>query len=105
MRDFVYKYACDAYYREGDRFELLMPAGAEVLSADYDSGAFYVWARVDPFAHTVVRHVHIAPTGSRIEPFLMREPVFINRIDIKGMETTLRFHAFDFGETPDLVKS
>lgn len=35
----------------------------------------------------------------------MREPVFINRIDIKGMETTLRFHAFDFGETPDRVKS
>ncbi|ABL96800.1 hypothetical protein BcepF1.069 [Burkholderia phage BcepF1] len=104
MAKTIHKYHIDAARGIAAISTIEMPRGAHILSADSEGSAFVVWAHIDQNAPFVNRHVYIAPTGTVTPEFLGRVPALIGRIDARPVSTNsnyiLRFHAFDFGETP-----
>lgn len=54
----VFKYSLDTRVRD-----VLMPVGAEVISAEAIDGSIYMWAVVDPDARVEPRRFYVLATG------------------------------------------
>jgi hypothetical protein len=53
-----------------DRFELQMPAGAEIVHVEVQAGNACLWALVEPERGAELRVFYLRGTGRRVEPGL-----------------------------------
>ena len=82
----VYKYPC---YRGFCEQGVEMPAGAQILSAAYQSGQIVVYALVDSEAPVETRSVWVYPTGREV--VLAESAKFIGTV---RTDIGLMFHIF-----------
>lgn len=59
----IYKYELPVL----EKFDLELPAGADIIRVDDVDGKFWVWAIVDNEAEPEVRHIECYKTGQPIE--------------------------------------
>lgn len=95
----IYKYP----FEIADYATIRMPLGAQVLSSEYVSGQFVLYARVDPAeAATTQRDFRIAGTGHKMESGAGTEQLtfidtMVDTYSVRG--TTLVRHVFERSES------
>jgi hypothetical protein len=89
VEETIYKYIINP-----NNEEILMPAGAEVLSVAFQRDDFCLWAKVDPKAPACTRKFIAFGTGHLIPPALNNSLKFIGT----GFTGPYVFHAFEIVE-------
>jgi hypothetical protein len=75
---------------------VIMPAGAQILTAQMQAGKLVFWARVDTGAENQTRFLCVVTTGrADLDQIKMNTAVYIATVQIVGEIGTLVFHIFE----------